>query len=54
MTNTLNRLDEEIEKIRLLYLSYEGEMKVNIKSIFDKKVLINTNETMNETNDVID
>ena len=34
------RLKEEIEKIRLLYKNYEGEMKISIKSIFDKKVSI--------------
>merc|ERR1719392_95528 len=32
------RLDEEIEKIRLLYSSYESEMKVSIKGIFDAKI----------------
>ena len=34
----LSRLLEEIEKIRLLYSSYESEMKVSIKGIFDAKV----------------
>ena len=37
----LSRLDEEIEKIRLLYSSYESEMRVSIKGIFDAKVEIN-------------
>ena len=37
----LPRLMEEIEKIRLLYSSYESEMKVSIKGIFDAKVDIN-------------
>merc|ERR1712227_789955 len=32
------RLDEEIEKIRLLYSSYESEMRVSIKGIFDAKI----------------
>jgi len=32
------RLLEEIEKIRLLYSSYESEMKVSIKGIFDAKI----------------
>jgi len=32
------RLTEEIEKMRLLYNSYEGEMRVSIKGIFDAKI----------------
>ena len=32
---------DEIEKMRLLYMSYEDEMRVSIKGIFDAKVDIN-------------
>ena len=36
------RLIEETRNIKSLYESYEREMKVSIKGIFDAKVLIKT------------
>ena len=43
MNNELHshfRLREEIEKIRYLYNSYEGEMRISIQGIFEAKVII--------------